>query len=56
MGTFIDPACLIKMAGYLPRSFLRFFFLPRLPLGPQKHVEKLGKYPATVYLDSTLGQ
>ena len=26
MGTFIDPACLVKMAGYWPRSFSRFFF------------------------------
>lgn len=26
MGTFIDPACLVKMAGYWPRSFLRIFF------------------------------
>ena len=26
MGTFIDPACLVKMAGYWPRSLSRFFF------------------------------
>ena len=31
--SFIDQACSVKMAGYWPRSFLRFYG-PRLRLGP----------------------
>ena len=31
--SFNDQACLDKMAGYWPRSFLRLYG-PRLPLGP----------------------
>ena len=30
--SFIDQACSVKMAGYWPRSFLRFYG-PRLRLG-----------------------
>ena len=31
--SFIDQSCAVKMAGYWPRSFLRFYG-PRLHLGP----------------------
>ena len=42
---FIDQACSVKMAGYWPRSFLRFYG-PRLRLGPQKRKKEFGQYPA----------
>ena len=38
--SFIDQACSVKMAGYWPRSFLRFYG-PRLRLGPLKLPKKL---------------
>ena len=31
--SFIDQACLVKMAGYWPRSFLRVYG-PRIRFGP----------------------
>ena len=43
--SFIDQACSVKMAGYWPRSFLRFYG-PRLRLGPYKRKKELGQYPA----------
>ena len=42
--SFIDQACSVKMAGYWPRSFLRFYG-PRLRLGLGSKKE-LGQYPA----------
>ena len=55
MGTFINQACLVKMAGYWPRSLL-CFFLTLTSSWSIKTQGKLGKYAATVYLDLTLGQ
>ena len=43
--SFIDQACSVKMVGYWPRSFLRFYG-PRRSRGPLKRKKELGQYPA----------
>ena len=41
----IDQACSVKMAGYCPSSFLRFYG-PRRSRGPLKRKKERGQYPA----------
>ena len=40
--SFINLACLVKMAGYWPRSFVRFYW-PRLCLGPSPWASSPGR-------------
>ena len=48
--SFIDQACSVKMAGYLPRPFLRFYG-PGLRLGPLKRKKRT--WPISSHLDRT---
>lgn len=54
-NSFADQACLIKMAGYQPRPFLRFFMDQDFVL-EDKNAEKKRTRPTSRYRNLILSQ